>query len=250
MALFEHDPETVRKYLLGQLADDQQENFEQRLLTENELTQELDVMTEELVDDYLAKQLTPIESEWFEQHYLASPEGKRSQRFATTLHRYISNNPTESKKSSWAERLIAFWNRQAVPVRALAAIAVVVIVVGTFWLVRTPPPQSFATLTLTSNPITRSGGGELPRIKLKEDALRIDLLHQAPATPGIRYRAELKDGTGQTRTLDPIKQDARSVSVEIPRSLLPKGHYAISLLTVSSDNATQRIPGSYQFIIE
>jgi methionine-rich copper-binding protein CopC len=250
MALFTHDPETVRKYLLGQLTDDQQESFEQRLLTEDELTQELEVITQELVDEYLAKQLTPAESEWFEQHYLASPEGKRSQSFATTFHRYVSNNPTESKKTGWAERLAAFWNRQALPARAIAAMAVVVIVVGIFWLVRTPSPQSFATLTLTNNPITRSGGGELPRIRLKEDALRIDLMLEAPATSGLRYRAELKDGSGQARTLEPIKQDARSVSVELPASWLPKGHYAINLLAVSSDNTAQRVPGSYQFIIE
>ena len=250
MALHEHDPETVRKYLLGQLTHEQQEGFEQRLLTEDELTQELEVITDELVDEYVAKQLTPEESEWFEQHYLASPEGKWSKSFATTFHRYVSNNPTESKKISWAERVAAFWNRQAMPAQALAAMAVVVIVVGIFWLVRTPSPRSFATLTLTNNPITRSGGGELPRIKLKEDALRIDLQLEAPATSGIRYRAELKDGTGQTRTLEPIKQDARLVSVEIPGSRLRKGHYAINLWAISSDNSAQRVPGSYQFIIE
>jgi len=250
MPLLNHDPETVRKYLLGELTDDQQQNFEQRLLSEDELTQELEVITEELVDEYLAKQLPPGESEWFEQHYLASPEGKRSQSFAATFHRYVSNNPTESKKISWAERLAAFWNRQAMPAQALAAMAVVVIVVGIFWLVRTPSPQSFATLTLPNNPITRSGGGELPRIRLKEDALRIDLLLEAPATSGIRYRVELKDGTGQGRTLEPAKQDARSVSVEIPGSWLPKGHYAINLWSVSSNNTAQRVPGSYQFIIE
>ena len=250
MALYEHDPETVRKYLLGQLTDDQQEGFEQRLLTDDGLTQELEVITDELVDDYLAKQLSPEESDWFEQHYLASPEGKRSQKFATTFHRYISNHSTGSKKISWPKRLAALWNRQTVPARALAAMAVVVIVVGSFWLVRTPAPQSFATLTLTNNPITRSGGGELSRIRLKEDALRVTLLLEAPATPGIRYRAELKDGNGQTRSLEPIKQDERLVSVEIPRSWLPRGHYAINLSAISSDNTAQRIPGSYQFIIE
>ena len=51
MALFDHDTETVRKYLLGQLTDEQQQVFERRLLTEAELTQEFEVTSEELVDE-------------------------------------------------------------------------------------------------------------------------------------------------------------------------------------------------------
>jgi len=250
MALFNDDPETVRAYLLGQLTDDQEQTFEHRLLTEDELTQELEVTSEELVDEYLAKQLKPKESEWFEQHYLASPEGKWNRSFATTLHRYISDNLIETKDRSWTEQLVAFWNRQAVPVRAIAAVAVVVIVVGIFWTVRTPSPKSFATLTLTNSPITRSGGGELARIRFKEEALRINLMVEAPATPGVRYRAELIDGKGQARTLEPIGQDAGSVSVEILASWLTPGQYAVTLSTIAPDNTVQRIPGNYQFIIE
>lgn len=249
MALFDHDPETVRKYLLGQLTDGQQQDFQQRLLTEDELTQELEVVTEELVDEYLAKQLTPKQTEWFEQHYLASPQGKLSLSFAATFHRYISNHPTEAKKRSWTERVAAFWNRQIVPVPVIVAIAVLIIV-GIFWLARTPSPQSFATLTLTSSPITRSGGGELARIRVKEDALRVNLLLESPPSPGMRYRAELISGGGQIRTLEPIGQDVRSVSFEIPGSWLSSGQYAINLLALTPDNTSQRIPGSYQFIIE
>lgn len=250
MTLTNHDPETIRKYLLGHLTDDQQRDFEQRLLSEDELTQELDVTTEELVDEYLEGRLTQKESEWFEQHFLASPEGKRSQRFAVIFHRYISNNHVKTKERSWGERLAAFWNRQAVPVRAITALALVVIVVGTFWFSRAPSPRSFATLTLTNTPITRSGGGELVRIRLKEDALRVNLMLESPAVSGNRYRAELIDGSGQIRRLEPISQDVRSVTIEIPGAWLVSGQYAINLSTLASDNTPQRISGSYHFIVE
>lgn len=250
MALLNHDPETVRKYLLGELTDDQQQNFEQRLLSEAELTQELEVITDDLVDEYLAKQLTPKESEWFEQHFLASPEGKRSQRFATTFHRYISKNPGKAKKRSWIEWLSAFWNQQSVPVKAVA-LAMVVVVVGIFWFARTPSPRNFATLTLTNSQITRSTGVELARIRVKEeDAIRINLMLEKPGPPGVRYRAELIDGSGQLRTLEPISQDARSVSLEIPTASLVPGQYAINLSKIAADNTAERIPGNYQFIIE
>ena len=250
MPLFDHDPETARQYLLGQLSDDQQGKFEQRLLSEDELSQEFDVTTEELVDEYLDGRLTQKEAEWFEQNFLASPEGKRSHRFATTFHRYISNNQHKTNKRTLAQRLAAFLTPRGVPLRAIASLAVVVVVVGIFWYARTPSPRSFATLTLTNSPITRSGGGEVARIKVKEDALRVKLVLPATTTPGVSYRAELIDGSGQNRTLEPIGQDARSVSVEIPSSWLTPGQYAITLSTITSDNTAQRIPGSYQFIIE
>lgn len=250
MPLFDHDPETARKYLLGQLSDDQQSSFEQRLLSEDELSQEFDVTTEELVEDYLDRRLTQQESEWFEQNFLASPEGKRSHRFASTFHRYISNNQDKIKKRTWADRLAAFWTSRAVPLRAIATLAIVVIVVGIFWYSRTPSPRSFATLTLTNSPITRSGGEEVPRIKFREDALRVNLVLPATATPAASYRAELIDGSGQNRTIERIGQDARSVSVQVPASWLTPGQYAITLSTLTSDNTPQRIPGSYQFVIE
>lgn len=250
MPLFDHDPETARKYLLGQLSDDQQSNFEQRLLSEDELSQEFDITTEELVEDYLDSRLTQQESEWFEQNFLASPEGKRSHKFATTFQRYISKNQNRTQKRTWAERLAAFWTARAVPLRAIASLAVVVVLVGIFWYSRTPSPRSFATVTLTNSPITRSGGGEVARIKFKEDALRVNMVLPETASSGASYRAELIDASGQNRTLEPIGQDARSVSVEIPASRLAPGQYAITLSTITSDNTPQRIPGSYQFTIE
>jgi hypothetical protein len=90
----------------------------------------------------------------------------------------------------------------------------------------------------------------LARIKVKEDALRINLMLERPAPPGVRYRAELIDGSGQVRTLEPISQDARSVSLEIPTASLVPGQYAVNLSKTASDNTAERIPGNYQFIIE
>lgn len=95
-----------------------------------------------------------------------------------------------------------------------------------------------------------------PKIKLHhwrsgdDYALRVNLVLPATALPGIRYRAELIDGSGQIRTLTPTVQDAGSVSIEVPVSCLSPGQYAVTLATMISDNSAQRIPGNYEFIIE
>ena len=249
MTLINHDSETVRKYLLGQLTDDQQQNFERRLLTEDELTQELEVTTEELVDEYLERRLTQKESEWFAQHFLASPEGKRSQRFATTFQQYISNNHVERKQRSWAERFASLWNSSAIPVRALAALAVVVIVVGIFWFSRQPSPRSFATLTLVNSSGTRSTGPDSPRVDLRGDGLRITLMLPETAS-ATEYRAEVISDRGEIKTSEVVAHDAQSVTVEIPSNQLTNGNYAVTLYAKSADGATQRIRGNYYFTIE
>lgn len=250
MTFGNHDQETVRHYLLGRATDDEQQKIEERLMTDDDFFDELEITKDELVEAYLAKQLTQQEREWFEQNFLASPEGKQRQAFASALGRYVLNHPQPKKSPGWGERLGAFWNSQPVLLRAAAALAAVVIVAGIFWVSRTPAPRSFATLTLPNTSITRSSGGEVPRIKLTDDALRIKLMLPSPAAPGTRYRVELLNGEGETTTPEVEGQDPQSVYVVIPAAQLNPGQYAIKLSTINSDGTVERISGGYHFIVE
>jgi hypothetical protein len=76
------------------------------------------------------------------------------------------------------------------------------------------------------------------------------LILPEPATTDVRYQAQLIDGNGRIGELKLIEQDARSVTFEIPASELARGQYAVNLSTINADDTPQRIPGSYQFIIE
>lgn len=250
MTLRDHDQDTARRYLLGKLTDDEQATTEQRLLTEDTFFEELEITKDELVEEYVAKQLTQAEQGWFEQNFLASSEGKQSQRFARTLKRYVSNHPPPAQREmSWVERVGAFWGAQPSLLRSAAAIAVIVIVLGIFWLSRAPSPRSIATLTLAISSSTRSSGTESPKVKLNED-VKLTLLLPTPAIPGARYRVELKNQKGETQTSEVPGQDAQSVSVGIPASQLTRGQYALTLSTISANDKAQRIPGSYYFTVE
>lgn len=250
MTFGNHDQETVRHYLLGRATDDEQQKVEERLLTDDDFFDELEITKDELVEDYLAKQLTQQEREWFEQNFLASPEGKKRQAFSSALNRYVLNHEQLKKTPGWGERLGAFWNNQPALLRVAAALAVVVIVAGIVWVSRTPAPRSFATLTLPNTTITRSSGAEVPRIKLTDDALRIKLMFPSPAAPGARYRVELLNDKGETKTPAVEGQDPQSVSVVIPAAQLNPGQYAITLSIINSDGSVQRISGGYHFIVE
>lgn len=246
-----HDQATIRQYLLGQLTDLEQQKVEERLLTEDDLFEELEVSKDELVEEYLAGQLSRNEHEWFEQNLLTSPEGKQRRVFTRALNRYVLGHANEFPPApTWFERVSAFWNSHATLLRPATAAAVVVIVVGIFWLTRSPAPHSFATLTLANVSTTRSIGDDSPKVRFNEDVLRIILKLPEPAAPGARYRVELADDKGGTRTQEVAGHDPQSVLVEFPAAQLPRGQYAITLSTISAGGNPVRIPGSYYFTVE
>jgi hypothetical protein len=123
---------------------------------------------------------------------------------------------------------------------------------GVLWFLRyrTAPAPTIATLTLTISNGDRSEGPQAAKTKLDVDELRIVLLLPERSTPAPRYRVELMTEMRETRILEVVKQDARSVSVAIPAAQLSRGQAAIRLFAISSDGSEQRISGSYLFTVE
>lgn len=251
MALENHDPETIRRYLLSQLTDDEQAATEERLLHDDDFFEELEITKDELIEEYLANQLAPEERAAFNQSFLASPEGKQRRAFSKTLNRYIlDNRPPHPKEQTWSERFFAFWNRQPGLLRTATAVAAVVIVVGLFWLARPPSPQSLA-VTLDSSSVTRSNGPRWKRVEAGRDLI-VTLNLPAPAPSGARYRLELDNVETEAgvTNLNIIGQDAKSVTTDIPAARLGRGRYTINLYISKDGDTGQKPPVSYQFEVE
>lgn len=81
----------VTRYLLGELAEDEQRRFEEEFMTGARTFEELQAAEDELVDGYVKGALTPRERERFEAYFLATPERRRRLAFARTLHRYVAD---------------------------------------------------------------------------------------------------------------------------------------------------------------
>lgn len=114
------DEHTVRKYLLGELAVDEREQIEERLLTDdsffNDLTLLEDEVEDELIDEYISGDLTGVEREHFERIFLRSPErneklrlvkGLRDHVARDTHHPVIATEPVY-EKSVWWHSLLAY----------------------------------------------------------------------------------------------------------------------------------------------
>ena len=93
------DRQEVRLYLLGRLEPEQRvQRVEERLLTEEDYYEELLIIEDEVIDQYLTDELSSLEREAFEQHFLSTPERKRKLRFAQAFGKYVSANSQDSSK--------------------------------------------------------------------------------------------------------------------------------------------------------
>lgn len=92
-----NEQNAVRRYLLKQLSASEQESVELRLLSDDAFSEELEIVEDELIDEYLANELSQTERRQFEETFLASPERQQKLKAAQAVNRYFnrsSNQPT------------------------------------------------------------------------------------------------------------------------------------------------------------
>ena len=250
MALSEHDHDITRRYLLGQLTDDEEQKLEERLLVEDDFLQEVELTKDELAQEYASGELTTKERQWLQKNFLASPEGKQRHEFAKTFDNYVTNHRAQRQKSiSLIERLRNLLNQPKFLTAASTA-AVLVIAIGVYGIIQRSTPRSVAQLTVMNSPGTRSIGlgSGLQSVKLREDALKLTLMLPQAVSPGSAYRIELLSDDNITRTFETRAQETQSISVEIPAAQLPRGQYVATVSTINGN--PPRLPGYYYFKVE
>jgi CHAT domain-containing protein len=85
---FEED-KPFRRYLLGQLSEDEQESIECLLLSNEEAVEKLSAVEDDLIDSYIRRELNDAEHKQFEQNFFPVPERRRKLRLAKTLNAYL-----------------------------------------------------------------------------------------------------------------------------------------------------------------
>jgi methionine-rich copper-binding protein CopC len=280
----------VVSYLLGQLSDEEVEQFEDECFAQESWPAQIEAIEDDLIDEYLHGELSPEQHQLFEHNYLTS-EGRQTRvRTASALLRRVceedvvpyASTVVVPEKEIWAEQISSeeyamlatcgaalerntsargkklepgpksFWSQWQL--RTAFAVAALVIVVGLVWLYqsRVRPPVVVATLKLTSSVRDRSEGAQARTIKLSPDAgaLKVFLMLPNNAAPASRYRVELDTEDGATIRLPVAGQDDQSVSVVIPAAKLPPGQYALTLFALKDDGTEQPVYGSYIFTVE
>jgi|SRR5215213_3023608 len=247
MALTNHDQARIRQHLLGHLSDEEQQEIEQRLMIEDDLFEELEISKGELIEEYYAGELNQNDQQWFERHYLATPEGRQRYTFTVALNCIKRPVPPPLTLSERVRGFLQKW-RWAVAVAAPAAL-VIAIGLGLQISRRAQTSSTSYAFSLNSTLSHRSSGdARYQRVPLSPEIgeLRINLQLPAGITRGTNYRVELDDRR-ETKKLNATSHDASSVLVVIPTSELAEGLYALRLYASKDDGTEQLIPGEYLF---
>jgi hypothetical protein len=273
------DREQLRRYLLGQIVEADVSQVEERLMSESDVYEELLILEDELVDQYVRGQMPAAERASFERYFLQSSEHQQRLRFARAFSKYVDRAMSESGAEFKAEASPAgsptnaapaaspanaahahpvnppaktprswVWPFQSPALNYALAAVVVIAIVGIAWValrsLRPGGPGNVFEATLVPGGIPREGGGiQTISIRPGADTVRLRLI--LPPEQYQDYGIELltSDGTS-LRTQDNLKSaeapGQKSLQVDVPARLLKRDTYKLVL--------SGRTTGSYDKI--
>lgn len=251
----------IRRYLLGQLDEAEQEGIELRLLTDPSFGEEFDTIVDELTDQYVREELTGDDRKLVEKYFLNTPERKQKLEFATELLSRAGAQrgerdekpivqPVVEREPSWFEQFFAFWKRQSLAHAALTVASVIVVVGVVFVVMRSGRSPQYAEINATLNTSTRAEGPSPLRVQRPEAGFKINLAIPENARDARGFRARLLDGNGTVQDVKVDERKDQSVVVLVPAALLARGSYAIQLTKIKADGTEERVRGSYYFDVE
>src|SRR5689334_14077235 len=107
----------IRQYLLGELGELEREQLEERVITNPDYKEEVLIMEEELLEDFVNGALSPRELESFNRMYSSSPAKRRKVKIAQALNTYAAEHsavvPPVVVQKSWARSLIELFSTRS-----------------------------------------------------------------------------------------------------------------------------------------
>lgn len=258
----EDDKTELKRYLLGQLTEPDEERLETRLVSDPAFVEEFDMMVDDITASYVAGKFDGEEKKQVEQYFLRSPERQQKLAFMSEMLKQVAGardrrRVAMAQHSDFFGLVRAFFSGSNwVPRIATVAIAVVLLVGGGLWWSRSggPTTVNFATLTVPisdSERSTTAPASEIKSIKLPADVnqLRLELLLPSPPTQPVRYRADF-GLPANVRGLTIAGQDSRAVVIAVPASELKPDRYGVRLFEIHADGQEKRVPGTYYFRVD
>ncbi len=237
------DTEVLRSYLLGTLEAEPRAELEERILSDPAVYEELLLLEEELIDQYVADGLSKAERQQFETYFLITAERQKKLRFGQLLKRHLSSqtiptssenvpvpnlNQTVSSKRSFS--LLAF------PVAVVAVLGIVLLC----WLAFRKP---VVVVKLAPGLVEKQG------VTVPPQGFNVKLELAVANTRFKRYKSELfrENKSVQTETLRiESKGEQQIVPFTITGETLSPGDYQVKLSGVS-DSGQDEFIDNYTF---
>ena len=272
------EKDNLRKYLLQELAEADQEQIELKLLTDKEFGGRLAIAQDELIDDFVTAKLSDHQAKRFREHYLITPKRRQKLGFATALDRYVTERMS-GRKAGVFKRLVTFV--YAKPVKTAFALAGLILIFGagivTVWRTQSGQQkhlqEEFARVNRPEEtdsipyPLLKQGSGNTRVLTLRENVVREDGdSRRVEVTAGVTLvRLLLELGVGSYSSFNVRLQTANSqelaslgnvkardaegaqfVVINVPSELLTSGDYQLRLTGISSDGRATDL-GLYPF---
>lgn len=253
--IVEEEKNQIRQYLLGQLAEADEERVELRLMSDSAFSEEFDIVVDEIATLYVSGKLKDDEKARVERYFLRSPDRQLKVQFICELLNQIDPQPVPAAGSSgggqataW-QRINSFWTGQPAAFRPAITFAVLLIVGGlVFYVISLNSKPTTATFELSLTSAERSAGTQVTGIVVDRHLERILLRLKLPTPRAPQYRASLRGERVSLPQLMIEAQDAESITVMIPADQLTRGTYAVELSEINN-GSEKPIRGAYVFAV-
>jgi hypothetical protein len=256
--------ENLRLWLLGLLSQEQSESLEQRLITDNRVFDEISVVEDELIDEYLSDELSERERGAFESFFMNSLERERQFKVGKAWRNYIEREDPFGKRrsDSTTQNLPTFAKQQPSFLASLGAYRIplaatlLILVAGIVWVAyrsgSTTPDRSLVVVLEPA--IQTREGGSLPQVVVPRDTEIIKLHAKLPKGESKSYRATLSDADGNNiltidqPTVDTSGSEIDVVIMPVLAHRMNSGQYKLQLDNLYPDGRTENA-ASYRFVV-
>ncbi len=255
----------LREFLLGKLDNNERDRIEKLFLTDADVREQVLVVEQELIDDYLDDSLTGDDKERFLARFAQTEEQRQKLRITKAIIDRASATPL----SKAAPVSISLWSRLSrsyfkpiifVPIAALIVVAFILAIV---WRNGSGDKRKHLAIEqelaqLNSPPNMRETPGDLVSLELRPGAVRSGESEAELKTDArsqvveLRlawiqkelspvYQAEIRRiGSNETFSisLKPDSVSERTIRLRLPSTLLTRGNYIVRLTGISSDGTT------------
>jgi len=267
----------LREFLLGKLADEERERIESLFLTDSQTRERVDVVEQDLIEDYLEDGLTADDRGRFLSRYAQTDEQQRQLRITKSIRDWAA---TEARAPQTAGASVSVWNRLrtlllkpvfVVPVAALILIAIVLAIV---WLnsrieqrkhlaieqqlaqLNSPISLREVPSAMTSielRPVTVRSVEPPPALSSRAGIQSVELrLPWVQQQRYSKYQAEVRRvGDNESYKIPNLQADSDGrnvIRMRLPTSFLNRGQYQIYLSGVANDGSLSS-PEEYSFLV-
>jgi hypothetical protein len=130
-----YNEESLVRYLLGQLGEEEQSRVEEKYFADKEWFEQLEVVESDLIDSYVCQRLSGKDLQAFENCFLQSPERRQRVAFAQALQQFVEKQPQSKANQKIANGGQSFWSFAGLRrLTWLPASVAFLLLLGCFWL--------------------------------------------------------------------------------------------------------------------